>query len=168
VLSRRCREPVICLVNSNAHKAKNVYVPLALIGLAVVFMLIEALFIGNDASDGTLEKLVAVAVKIILYAFLLLLGIGLCGWFGYCFDPIHFSLLQLLAVTLIAGALRGTLGFVAGDSIAMLTSIVLFLGLVGYFFSDEPMNSLVAIFVIFAAHSVVTFLLMPLLAMLLA
>jgi len=139
-----------------------------LIGLAVVFMLIEALFIGNDASDGALEKLVAVAAKTILYVLVLLLGIGLCGWFGYSFDPVHFSLLQLLAVTLIAGALRGTLGIVAGDSIATLTSVVLFLGLIGYFFSDEPMNSIIAIFLIFAAHSVVTFLLMPLLTMFLA
>jgi len=29
----------------------------------------------------------------------LLLGIGLCSWFGYPFDPIHFSLFQLLADT---------------------------------------------------------------------
>jgi len=168
VLSRCCRELVICLVNSNSYKTKNVYVPLALIGLAVVLMLIKALFIGNDASDVALERLAVVAAKIILYALVLLLGIGLCGWFGYSFDPIHFSLLQLLAVTLIVGALRGTLGIMTGDSVAMLTSVVLFLGLIGYFFSDEPMDSLIAIFLIFAAHSMVTFLLMPLLTMLLA
>jgi hypothetical protein len=155
-------------VNSNAPKTKNVYVPLALIGLAVVFMLVEVLFISNHASVGALERLVTVAAKTILYVFVLLLGIGLCSWFGYPFDPIHFSLLQLLAVTLIAGALRGTLGILTGDGVATLISLVPVLGLIGYFFNDEPMNALIAIFLIFAAHSVVTFLLMPLLTMFLA
>jgi len=155
-------------VNSNTPKTKNVYVPLALIALSVVLMLVEVLFISNDASDGVLERLSTVAAKTILYVLVLLLGIGLCSWFGYPFDPFYWSLLQLFAVTLSVGAVRGTLGIVTGDSVAMLTSIVLFLGLIGYFFNDESINALIAIFLIFAAHSVVTFLLMPLLAMLLA
>ena len=159
---------IICLVNSNTPKTKNVYVPLALIALSVVLMLVEVLFISNDASDGVLERLSTVAAKTILYVLVLLLGIGLCSWFGYPFDPFYWSLLQLFAVTLSVGAVRGTLGIVTGDSVAMLTSIVLFLGLIGYFFNDESINALIAIFLIFAAHSVVTFLLMPLLAMLLA
>lgn len=142
--------------------------PLAVIALAVVLMLVEVLFLSNDASTGALEKLVAVAVKTTLYMFVLLLGIGLCSWFGYPFDPIHWSLLQLLAVTLIAGAVRGTLGILTGDGIATLISLVLVLGLIGCFFNDEPMNALIAIFLIYAAHSMVTFLLMPLLTMLLA
>lgn len=152
----------------NTHKTKNVYVPLVLIGLAVVLMLIEVLFIGKSTSASTLEGLATVVVKIILYALVLLLGIGLCSWLGYPFDPIHWSLLQLLAVTLIVGAVRGTLGIVTGDSVAMLISVVLFLGLIGYFFSDEPINALIAIFLIFAAHSVVTFFLTPLLTMFLS
>ena len=155
-------------MNSNTPKTKNVYVPLALIALSVVLMLVEVLFISNDASDGVLERLSTVAAKTILYVLVLLLGIGLCSWFGYPFDPFYWSLLQLFAVTLSVGAVRGTLGIVTGDSVAMLTSIVLFLGLIGYFFNDESINALIAIFLIFAAHSVVTFLLMPLLAMLLA
>ena len=102
-----------------------------------------------------------------MYGLILLLGIGLCSWFGYPFDPIHWSLLQLLAVALIASALRGTLGLLTSDAVTTLISLVLFLGLIGYFFSDEPMNALIAIFLIVAAHSVVTSLLMPLLTMLL-
>jgi hypothetical protein len=42
------------------------------------------------------------------------------------------------------------------------------LALIGYFFSDEPMNALIAIFLIFAAHSVVSFFLIPLLTMFLS
>ena len=152
---------------SYTPKTKNVYVPLALIGLAVVLMLVEVLFLGNHASHGALEVLSTVVGKTIMYGLVLLLGIGLCSWFGYQFDPIHWSLLQLLAVALIAGALRGTLGILTSDAVATLISLVLFLGLIGYFFNDEPMNALIAIFLIVAAHSVVTFLLMPLLSMLL-
>jgi hypothetical protein len=69
---------------------------------------------------------------------------------------------------LLAGALRGSLGILIGDMFAVYVSIAFGLGLIGYFFNDEPMNALIAIFIIFAAHSVVTFLLMPLLAMFLA
>ena len=76
-------------------------------------------------------------------------------------------MLQLLAVALIASALRGTLGLLTSDAVDTLISLELFLGLIGYFFSDEPMNALIAIFLIVAAHSVVTALLMPLLSMLL-
>ena len=148
-------------------KTKNVYVPLALIGLAVVLMLVEVLFLGNHASHGALEVLSTVVGKTIMYGLVLLLGIGLCSWFGYPFDPIHWSLLQLLAVALIASALRGTLGLLTSDAVTTLISLVLFLGLIGYFFSDEPMNALIAIFLIVAAHSVVTSLLMPLLSMIL-
>jgi hypothetical protein len=143
-------------------------VPLAVIALALMFMMVEVLFLSNNASTGVLEKLAAVAVKTTLYMFVLLLGIGLCSWFGHPFDPIHWSLFQLLAVTLIAGAVRGTLGILTGDGVATLVSLVLVLGLIGYFFNDEPMNTLIAIFLIYAAHSVVTFLLMPLLTMFLA
>ena len=150
-------------MNINTLKTKNIYVPLALIGLAVVLMLVEVLLINKNTSFGALEGLANVAAKIILFVLVLLLGIGLCSWFGYPFDPIHWSLLQLLAVTLIVGAVRSTLGIVTGDSVAMLISIVLFLGFIGYFFSDEPINALIAIFLIFAAHSVVTFFLIPLL-----
>ncbi len=153
---------------SDTPKTKNVYVPLALIALAVILMLVEVLFLSKDASDGALEALLTVVGKTILYIVVLLLGMGLCSWFGYSFDPIHWSLLQLLAIALSAGAVRGTLGILTGDAVATLISLVLFLGLVGYFFSDEPINALIAIFLVFAAHSVVTFLLMPLLTMLLA
>ena len=167
MLSRCYREPIICLMISYTPKTKNVYIPLTLIGLAVVLMLVEGLFLGNHASHGALEVLSTVIGKIILYGLVLLLGVGLCSWFGYPFDPIHWSFLQLLAVALIAGALRGTFGILTSDTVATLISLVLFLGLIGYFFNDEPMNALIAIFLIVAAHSVVTFLLMPLLSMLL-
>lgn len=152
-------------MNSKAYTTKNVYVPLAVIVLALVLMLVEILFLSNDASTGTLEKLVAIVLKAFLYVLILLLGMGLCSWFGYPFDPLYLSLLQLFAVTLCIGAMRSTLGIVTGDSVAMIICCVLFLGLISYFFSDEPMNALIAIFLIFAAHSVVTSLLMPLFAM---
>ncbi len=152
---------------SYTPKTKNVYVPLSLIGLAVVLMLVEGLFLGNHASQGALEVLSTVGGKTIMYGLVLLLGIRLCNWFGYPFDPIHWSLLQLLAIALITGALRGTFGILTSDTIATLISLVLFLGLIGYFFNDEPMNALIAIFLIVAAHSVVTFLLRPLLTMVL-
>jgi len=152
-------------VNSDSTKTKNIYVPLACIAFAAILILIEALFISKDASDSTLEGLRIVAVKIILYIVVLLLGMGLCGWLGYPFDPIHSSLLQLLAVTLSVVAVRGTLGILTGDTAATLTSLVFFLVLIGYFFSDEPMNALIAIFLAFTAHSVITFLLMPVLMM---
>jgi len=91
---------------------------------------------------------------------------GLCSWCGYPFDPIHSSLLQLLAVTLSAVSVRGTLGIAVGDSIATLISLVLVLSLMGYFFSDEPMNALIAIFLVYAAHMVTVSLLLPLFRML--
>lgn len=105
---------------NNTPKIKNVYVPLAVIALALVLMLVEVLFLSNDATAGALEKLTAVAVKTILYMFVLLLGMVLCSWFGYPFDPIHWSLFQMLAVTLITGAVRGTLGIPTGNGIATL------------------------------------------------
>jgi hypothetical protein len=159
---------VIYPVKIDNPKIKNVYVPSALAGLAVVLLLVEVLFISKDASADVLEKILTIAVKIILYTIVLLLCIGLCSWLGYPFDPVHWSLLQLLAIVLLAGALRGSLGILIGDMFAVYVSIAFGLGLIGYFFNDEPMNALIAIFIIFAAHSVVTFLLMPLLAMFLA
>jgi len=53
-------------------KTKNVYVPLALIGLAVVLMLVEVLFLGNHASHGALEVLSTVVGKTIMYGLVLL------------------------------------------------------------------------------------------------
>ncbi len=149
----------------DSPRIKNVYVPLASIGLAAVLMLIGTL-LGDDASPGVLAGLSTVAGRTVLYGIVLLLGMGLCSWCGYPFDPIHSSLLQLLAVALTAVAVRGTLGIAVGDSIATLISLVLVLSLTGYFFSDEPMNALIAIFLVYTAHMVTVSLLLPLFRML--
>jgi len=149
-------------------KIKNVYLPISLIGFAVVLMLLGVLFPATPASEGEHKTLTFVFAKIIMYGLVILLGMGLCSWFGYPFDPTHWSLLQLLAVTLIAGAIHSILNPLAGDMITTIICLVLFLGLVGYFFGDDSMTSLIAIFLIFAAHAMVAFLLMPLMRMILA
>ena len=68
-------------MNINAPKAKNVYVPLAVIAMALVLMLVDVLSISNDASDDALEGLATISARIIMYVLVLLLGIGLCSWF---------------------------------------------------------------------------------------
>ena len=153
-------------MTSNNSRTRYVYLPLAAIGLAVVLMLIEVLLLGGDTSPSVLSGLSTVAGKIVMYGVVLLVGMGLCSWCGHPFDPIHFSLLQLLAVTLGAVAMRGTLEIASGPSIAAFISLVYVLGLTGYFFSDEPRNALIAIFLAFTAHTVVVSLLLPLLRML--
>ena len=44
---------------------------------------------------------------------------------------------------------------------ATYLNIVIFLALMGYFFSDDAMNALFAIFLVYAGYSVVNFLLLP-------
>jgi hypothetical protein len=149
-------------------KVQNVYVPVSLVSVAIVLMLLQATFLPTHSGDDQLQQIMITSVKILIFALVLWLGMGLCALFGYPFTPTHWSLLQLLAVALTPGALRGIVGYVAGDSVAVIVSLVLFLGLIGYFFNEEPMNALVAIFLVFAAHLVVASLLMPLFTMLLA
>ena len=148
-------------------KVQNVYVPVSLISVAIVLMLLQATLLPTHTGDEQLQRITTTSVKILFYVPILLLGMALSALFGYPFIPTHWSLLQLLAVALSPGALRGIAGYVAGDSVANIVSLVLFLGLVGYFFNEEPLNALVAIFLVVAAHSVVASLLMPLFAMLL-
>lgn len=154
-------------MNADSPRTRNMYVPLAAIGLALMLMVLEVLSSGGKVSAGVAAGLSGIAMKVVLYGVVLLLGMGLCSWFGHPFDPIHSCLLQLLAVTLGAVAVRGTLAIVAGDGIAAFACLVLVLGLTGYFFSDEPMNAIIAIFLMFAAHTVVVSFLLPALRMVL-
>lgn len=149
-------------------RVQNVYVPVSLISVAIVLMLLQATFLPTQPGDDRLQRITITSVKVLFYVPVLFLGMGLSSLFGYPFTPTHWSLLQLLAVALSPGVLRDIVGYVAGDSVAIIVSIVLFLGLIGYFFNEEPLNALVAIFLVIATHSVITSLLMPLLTMLLA
>lgn len=150
---------------SDRSTIRNVYVPTASICLAIILMLIEVSLLGGDESPSVVAGLSVIAGKTVLYGIVLLLGMGLCSWCGHPFDPLHLSLLQLLAVTLGAVAVRGTLAIAVGPSIATFISLVYVLGLTGYFFSDEPMNALIAIFLAFAAHVVTVNFLLPLVGM---
>jgi len=142
-------------------KIKDIYVPLISIGLAFVIMMIDALFLSNGAYANPLQGMLIIVIgKTVLYTVVMMLGLLLCGWFGYSFDPFFVSLLQLVAVALLAGAVGDTLGTLIGGAASFL-NIVIFLGLMGYFFSDDAMNALIAIFLVYAGHSIVTFLLLP-------
>lgn len=142
-------------------KIKDIYVPLISIGLAFVIMMIDAIFLSKRAYDNPLQGMLIIVVgKTVLYTVVMMLGLVLCSWFGYPFDPFFVSLLQLVAVALIAGAVGDTLGILIGG-VASYLNIVIFLGLMGYFFSDDAINALIAIFLVYAGHSVVTFLLLP-------
>jgi hypothetical protein len=142
-------------------KIKDIYVPLISICIAFVIMMIDTLFLNKRAYDNLLQgMLVCIVCKIVLYTVVMMLGLALCSWFGYPFDPFFVSLLQLVAVALIAGAVGDTLGSLIGSAASYL-NIVIFLGLMGYFFSDNAMNALIAIFLVYAGYSVVTFLLLP-------
>jgi len=142
-------------------KIKDVYVPLISIGLALVIMMIDVIYLSQKAYDSPLQGMLIIVIgKIVLYTVVMMLGLGLCNWFGYPFDPFFVSLLQLVSVALIAGAVGDTLGIIIGG-VASYLNIVIFLGLMGYFFSEDAINALIAIFLVYAVHSVVTFLLLP-------
>jgi len=143
------------------NKIKDIYVPLIAMGLAFVIMMIDVLFLSKGAYDNPLQGMLIIVVgKTVLYTVVMMLGLLLCGWFGYSFDPFFVSLLQLVSVALLAGAVGDTLGILIGGAASFL-NIVIFLGLMGYFFSDDAMNALIAIFLVYAGHSIVTFLLLP-------
>ena len=140
---------------------KDIYVPLISIGIAFVIMMIDALFLSKRTYDNPLQgMLISIVGKTVSYTIVMMLGLLLCSWFGYSFDPFFVSLLQLVAVALIAGAVGDTLGSLIGVAASYL-NIIIFLGLMGYFFSDDAMNALIAIFLVYAGYSVVTFLLLP-------
>ena len=142
-------------------KIKDIYVPLISIGMAFVIMIIDTLFLSKGAYDNLLQgMLISIVGKTVLYAVVMMLGLVLCSWFGHPFEPFLVSLLQLVAVAMIAGAVGDVLGGLIGGAASYL-NIVIFLGLMGYFFSDDAMNALIAIFLVYAGYSVVTFLLLP-------
>ena len=149
-------------------RVRDVYLPVSLIGVAVVLMLLQAAFPPADTGDDQLQRIMLASAKIFFYVPVLLVGMGLSAMFGYPFAPAHWSALQLLSAALGPPALRGVVGYVAGDFVGMIVGIGLFLGLIGYFFNEEAMDALIAIFLVVAAHAVVTFLLMPLFTMFLA
>ena len=142
-------------------KITDIYLPLIAIGLALVIMLIDVIFLSKKAYANPLQGMLIIVIgKTVLYTVVMMLGLLLCSWFGYSFDPFFVSLLQLVAVALLAGAVGDTLGILIGGAASYL-NIVIFLGLMGYFFSDDAMNALIAIFLVYAGHSIVTFLLLP-------
>jgi hypothetical protein len=148
-------------MDENTTKIKNIYVPLAVIGLAFVIMLIDVMFLSAKAYDSPLQGILIVVVgKTILYTVVMMLGLGLCSWFGYPFEPFFVTLLQLVAVALIAGAVGDTLATLIGGFASYL-NIAIFLGLMGYFFSHDVIEALIAIFLVYAVYSVVNFLLLP-------
>jgi hypothetical protein len=149
-------------------KAQNVYVPVSVIVVAVVLMLLQAVFLPVHSGDNQLHNVMIASAKIGFYIPVLLAGMVLAGIFGYPLAPAHWCGLQLLATTLGPAALRNAVGYVAGDFVGMIVGLGLFLGLIGYFFSEEAMDALIAIFLVVAAHAVVTSLLMPLFMMFLA
>ena len=125
-------------------KIKDIYVPLISIGIAFVIMMIDALFLSKRTYDNPLQgMLISIVGKTVSYTIVMMLGLLLCSWFGYSFDPFFVSLLQLVAVALIAGAVGDTLGSLIGVAASYL-NIIIFLGLMGY-----------------SGYSVVTFLLLP-------
>jgi len=136
-------------------KVQNAYVPVLLIGIALVLTLLQAAFLPTHPSDGQLQRVTMTLVKVIIYVPVLFLGMSLCSFFGYPFIPMHWSLLQLLAVVLISGSMRSIAGYIIGDFAGNIVGLVIFLGLIGYFFNDEPLNALIAIFLIFAAYFMV-------------
>jgi len=148
-------------MNENTTKIKDIYIPLACIGLAIVIMMIDVMFLSETAYDNLLQgMLIIVVCKTILYIVVMMLGLGLCSLFGYPFDPFFVKVLQLVAVALVAGAVGDTLGVLIGG-IASYLNIAIFLGLMGYFFSDDAINALIAIFLVYSGHLVVTLLLLP-------
>jgi len=147
-------------MNEDTTKIKNIYVPLASIGLAFMIMLIDVMFLSNKAYDSLLQGMLFIVVgKTVMYTVVMMLGLVLCDWCGHPFDMFLVSLLQLVAVTLLVVAV-GTLTTLIGG-VAFYLNIIIFLGLMGYFFSDDAINALIAIFVIYAGHLAVTGFLMP-------
>jgi len=149
-------------------RAQNAYVPVSVIGVSVVILLLQAAFLPTDPGGSQLQSVMIASAKIVFYVPVLLAGMVLASIFGYPFAPAHWCGLQLLAATLGPAAVRNAVGWVAGDSMGMILGAGLFLGLIGYFFNEEAMEALIAIFLVVAAHAVVTSLLMPLFMMFLA
>jgi len=148
-------------MDERSTKIKDVYVPLICIGLAFVIMMIDVIFLSKKAYDSPLQGMLLIVVgKTVMYTVVMILGLALCSWCGYPFDSFLVSLLQLVAVALLAGAVGDTLVTLIGG-VASYLNIVIFLGLMGYFFSDDAINALIAIFLVYAGHSVVTLLLLP-------
>ena len=50
-------------------------------------------------------------------------------------------------------------GYAGGTGFGTIISVITFLALIAYFFNDEPVNGLIAMFLVFAAHHVVNMLL---------
>ena len=146
-------------------KAQNVYLPVSLICAAVALTLLHAAFLQTDPDHDQLQRVMIASAKMLFYIPALLVGMTLAGTLGYSFTPIHRSGLQFLAAALGPAAMRGIVGHVAGDFIGMVLGAGLFLSLIGCFFNEDAMESLIAIFLVFAAHAMVTFVLTPLFIM---
>lgn len=149
-------------------RAQNAYVPVSVIGVSVVILLLQAAFFPAHSGNDVSIRIMIASAKIVFYVPVLLAGMVLASICGYPFAPAHWCGLQLLAASLGPAAARNTVGAVAGDFVGMILGAGLFLGLVGYFFKEEAMEALIAIFLVLAAHAVVNSLLMPLFLMFLA
>jgi hypothetical protein len=162
-----CKVKQICLglevliMNLDNPKIKDIYVPLALISLAVILMIFNVIFPSNNASVGFLGGLLLIVFKTASFGVSILFCMAMCGWFGEPFTPFWQSSLQLLCVAVFTGAINGILGVILGDGIALYISLVPFLALMGYFFSDDAIQALLGIILLFSCHYVVSFALLP-------
>ncbi|MDH7599579.1 MAG: hypothetical protein QHH07_08125 [Sedimentisphaerales bacterium] len=140
---------------------KDLYVPFACICTGLVLMAVDSLLLTRGAYKDLLHAiLIGLVVRAVSYTIVMLLGLSLCSWFGYAFEPYLTSLLQLTGVALLACTLGDTLGTVIGCA-GPYVNIILCLGLIGYFFAHDVINAVIAIFLLLAGHSVVNFVLLP-------
>jgi hypothetical protein len=140
---------------------KDVYVPLVLIVVAAVLMMVTMLLQSSGVKNSSQPANIAsggflgIILKIVLPIIVIPLLMMLCDWFEHPFVPFGSSFLKLLAVNLFSGAIVSVMGFVFGGTAPVYTGMVVVLGLLGYFFSDDAIEALIAIFLLYAAYSVV-------------
>jgi hypothetical protein len=151
-------------------KIKDVYVPLGLIGGAVILMIVimllqrsgckNAVQLANITSGPVLRGLLNIILRLAVLGVVIPLLMVICDWFGHPFVSFWDSLLKLLSVAFSAGAIVGILGFVMGSTIPVYIGMAVVLGLLGYFFSDDAIEALIAIFLLYATYSLL-FIIMP-------
>jgi len=142
-------------------KRKEIFIPLGLLCLAVILITIKLFFPVMGEPENFSARFLLAILRFVSFLVVLILEMWLCGQFEHPFIPFGRSLLQLFATAMIFMALSGILFFLVGQGPSFWISIVIFLGLVGYFFNEEPMSALIAIFMIYSTNAVVEFLLVP-------
>ena len=143
------------------NKRKEIFIPLGLLCLAVILIAIKLFFPVIGEPKNFSARFSLAILKFVSFLVVLVFEMWLCGQFEHPFIPFGRSLLQLFATAMIFMSLSGILVLLVGQSLSFWISIVIFLGLVGYFLNEEPMNALIAIFMIYSTNAVVEFLLIP-------